>query len=128
MYKKFFVGLLVVALVTVVFTACGIRDTAGTANGPTVHMGGASFLQTSVNLKKGDMLTLVDDANSQHIIKNGSWQGSKPVANAEPGAPMANLTVNSQGDSGMVGPFNTAGTFHLYCTIHLGMNLTVSVQ
>jgi plastocyanin len=27
-----------------------------------------------------------------------------------------------------VGPFNTAGTFHLYCSVHLNMNLTVIVQ
>ena len=27
-----------------------------------------------------------------------------------------------------IGPFNTAGTFHLYCTVHQGMNLTVIVQ
>lgn len=31
-------------------------------------------------------------------------------------------------DSAAIGPFNTAGTYHLYCTIHQNMNLTVIVQ
>jgi hypothetical protein len=26
------------------------------------------------------------------------------------------------------GPFTTAGIFHIYCTIHQGMNLTIVVQ
>jgi plastocyanin len=27
-----------------------------------------------------------------------------------------------------IGPFTTAGVFHLYCTIHQGMSLTIVVQ
>ena len=39
-----------------------------------------------------------------------------------------NLTFNSAGQSMTVGPFNTAGTYHLYCSVHVNMNLTVIVQ
>jgi plastocyanin len=28
----------------------------------------------------------------------------------------------------MVGPWNTPGTYHVYCTIHQNMQLTVIVQ
>ena len=27
-----------------------------------------------------------------------------------------------------VGPFATAGVYHIYCTLHQGMNLTIVVQ
>ena len=90
-------------------------------------MAGASFLVSSVNLKKGDMLTLVDDASAEHIIKNGTWEGNTPKPGTEPGAPNVDVTLNGN-DSATIGPFNTAGTFQIFCTIHPGMNLTVNVQ
>jgi plastocyanin len=107
--------------------ACAVYDEANVPQGPTVHMGGASFLVSSINIKKGDMLTLVDDSSAEHIIKNGTWNGNTPQSKTEPGAPTVNVTFNGN-DSSTIGPFNTAGTFQLYCTIHPGMNLTVNVQ
>jgi len=126
MYKKLLYGLIVMGLLTIVLAACGIRDTS-TSSLPTVHMGGASFLQDSVTVPKGQMLNLVDDVASTHIITNGSWVNGVGKSATENGAPTVNQTFNGN-DSAAVGPFNTAGTFHLYCTIHPGMNLTVVVQ
>ena len=34
----------------------------------------------------------------------------------------------SKSGSLKIGPFTTAGIFHIYCTIHRGMNLTIVVQ
>lgn len=127
MYKKIFVGLLVLSVLTTMLAACAIYDEASVPQGPEVHMAGASFLVSSVNVPKGKMLTLIDDSTAQHIIKNGTWNGNTPVPKTEPGAPTVNVTFNGN-DSSAVGPFNTAGTFQLYCTIHPGMNLTVNVQ
>lgn len=127
MYKKIFVGLLVFGVLTAILAACSIRDEASAPAGPEAHMSGASFVQSSVTLKKGDMLTLVDDVPVQHIIKNGTWKGNIPQTNVESGAPTVNVTLNGN-DSATIGPFNTSGTFQLYCTIHPGMNLTVTVQ
>jgi plastocyanin len=127
MYKKILVGFLVFGLLTAMLTACSIYDEATVPQGPQAHMAGASFLETSVNVKKGDMLTLVDDATAQHIIKNGTWNGNTAVPKTESGAPTVDVTLNGN-DSATIGPFNTAGTFQLYCTIHPGMNLTVNVQ
>ena len=127
MYKKILVGFLVFGLLTAMLTACSIYDEATVPQGPQAHMAGASFLETSVNVKKGDMLTLVDDATAQHIIKNGTWNGNTPEPKTESGAPSVDVTLNGN-DSATIGPFNTAGTFQLYCTIHPGMNLTVNVQ
>jgi plastocyanin len=47
----------------------------------------------------------------------------------ENGAPVVNnVQISGNGSSQAIGPFNTPGSFHLYCTIHPGMNLTVIVQ
>jgi plastocyanin len=127
MYKKILVGFLVFGLLTAMLAACSIYDEASVAKGPEAHMAGASFLESSVNIKKGDTLTLVDDSTAQHIIKNGTWNGNTPEPKTESGAPTVDVTLNGN-DSATIGPFNTAGTFQLFCTIHPGMNLTVNVQ
>ena len=127
MYKKIFIVLLLFGLFSVLLAACAIRDTAETASGPTVHMGGTDFIQHTITLQKGDMLNLVDDASSTHIIQNGTWVNGAAKPGAEPGAPTVNQTFNGN-DSAPIGPFTNAGTFHLYCTIHQNINLTVTVQ
>jgi plastocyanin len=100
----------------------------GGGNSTTVHMGTTNFLVSSITIPKGAKLTLVDDVQVPHIIQNGSWDASGTAKPAkEPGA----LTVNdnfSGGDTKDIGPFTTAGTYHLFCTIHPGMNLTVIVK
>jgi len=45
----------------------------------------------------------------------------------ETNAPSVNVQLNGN-DQQTIGPFAAAGTYHLYCTIHPGMNLTVIVQ
>jgi plastocyanin len=93
----------------------------------TVHMGIASFSRPTVTIAKGSMLKLVDDGSFLHIIANGSWDGSTPKSVSEPGAPeVKDRQVN--GGSITIGPFNTVGTFSLYCTVHPGMMLKVVVQ
>lgn len=126
MYKKIVFGVVLFAVLTAILAACSIRDEA-TVAGISVHMGGANFTQSSVTIKKGDSLTLVDDVAVQHIIKNGRWNGGAPAPATESGAPTVSLTLNGN-DSASVGPFTTSGTFHIFCTIHPGMNLDVIVQ
>jgi plastocyanin len=127
MYKKLLVGLLVLGMLTVVLAACSIRDESA-STGPAVHMSGADFVVPSITIHKGDMLTLVDDAASPHTIYNGSWINSQQVKKTESGAPVANGLNFAGNDSAPIGTFNTAGTFHYYCSIHTNMNLTVVVQ
>jgi hypothetical protein len=100
-----------------------------TSNGiPTVHLAGSAFVTNVALVPKGAQLLLVDDDSVEHIITNGAWPVSgPPQAPAEPGAPpVRNLDI--KGGSAQIGPFASAGVFHLYCTLHRGMNLTVVVQ
>lgn len=127
MVKKLLFGLVGVALLSVLFAACTIRDSATMNTGPAVKMGTSTFIDTTKTIKKGETLTLVNTASDQHIIVNGTWKGATPVTQQESGAPKVSLNVQG-GQSISTPAFTTAGTYHLYCTIHGGMNLTVIVQ
>ena len=118
-------GILIAAIAQPITTTSTV---ATTTNGvPTVHMGPGSFLQPSVTVTKGSKLLLVDDTSSVHILANGIWQNGTPKAEKELGAPTVD-NVQVSGKSIEIGPFTTAGTYHIYCTVHQGMNLTVIVQ
>lgn len=98
------------------------------ANGvPTVHVGASNFDQSSITIQKGSKLVVVDDGSYVHILANGRWVNGQPQKAQEPGAPAVN-NMQLSGSSVEIGPFNMAGTFHIYCEVHPGMNLTVIVQ
>jgi len=137
--------LTILAIGSILLAACarpgtpgGTTNTGGPSSGGnssggggnTVHMGPANFVQSSITISKGSKLTLVDDVSVPHIIANGMYDASgAPKPAKEPGAPTVNnLQFNSSGDSKDIGPFTTAGTYHLYCTIHVNMNLTITVK
>lgn len=118
------IGALFIGAVAQESVASGTTYTNGV---PTVHMGAGSFLQSSVTLPKGSNLLLVDDVAALHIIANGSWENGVAKPASESGAPRVN-NVQINGGSIQIGPFTTAGTYHIYCAVHQGMNLTIIVQ
>ncbi len=135
MMKKMVVILLLCSAALMLFVACsgtgalggttGNTSTSGSSN--EVHMSAQTFVQPSITISKGSSIMLVDDVSVLHILANGSWQNGVAKPANEPGAPtVKNVQVN--GNNVEIGPFATAGTYHLYCTIHPGMNLTVIVQ
>ena len=124
--KSVFVAFGIAALLSIWLAACAVRSESSQTTGVVVHMGSTSFFVSSVTLTKGESLTLTNNASDEHIITNGTWSGSVQKPAKEPGAPTVNLTFNGQ-QSQSIGPFNTAGTFHIYCTIHQGMKLDVIV-
>ncbi len=107
--------------------SCAIVE-QGAKAGPTVHTGMTDFIEHSVTLHKGERLTLEANVTSLHIITNGSWVNGVAYPKKEAGAPVVNQRINTAGERVVLGPFPTAGTFQLYCTVHPGMNLTVIVQ
>lgn len=126
MYKRLLAGVLLLALLTTLLAACSIHDASG-PSGPTSHMSGASFLQDTVKISKGESINIIDDVAVVHIIKNGFWKNGTVDQAKESGAPDYDKTFNGN-DSAPLGPFTTSGTYHFYCTIHPGMNLTVIVS
>jgi plastocyanin len=121
-------GFLLLGALALPSTTAAATTSPATTNGmPTVHMGPSNFDQSSITIAKGSKLLLVDDGTFTHILDNGSWQNGQPQTAREAGAPAVN-NVQVNGNSVEIGPFNTAGTYHIYCTVHQGMNLTVVVQ
>src|SRR5947208_6273990 len=111
MYKKVLFGLIGFALLSIVLVACTIKDTATMSSGPVVKMGSSSFITTSITIKKGDSINIVDTTSSPHVISNGIWNGSAAQPGTEAGAPkVSNLNFGGN-DSKSIGPFTTAGTF-----------------
>ncbi|HET9921685.1 MAG TPA: plastocyanin/azurin family copper-binding protein [Ktedonobacteraceae bacterium] len=132
--KKLIAAFVVLSMITVLVVACGGSGSGSSGSGSsggggTVHMGQTNFVQSSVTISKGSSVTLVSDDATVHIIANGSWVNGVAEPKQESGAPTVNnIQFSTAGQSQDVGPFNNAGTFHLYCSVHPGMNLTVTVQ
>jgi plastocyanin len=93
----------------------------------TVHTLASTFQESCVDVAKGGQLQIIPSVQSFHILDTGSWVNSNPVPMKESGAPTVNnVQVTSSPVS--IGPFNVAGTFHIYCTVHQNMNLTINVR
>lgn len=124
--RSFFTALLLGAMLSsllLIVAACG-GSGVGDA---TVHLTDQNFAQSSVTVGKGHTLTLIDDTATAHSISNGSWVNGNAQPAQEPGAPTVDAQFSGH-DTHVIGPFNTAGTFHIFCNIHQGMNLTIVVQ
>jgi plastocyanin len=85
--------------------ATGSPTTGGTGTA-TVRLKSNRFAPDIIAIHNGETLALA----------NGAWSADNRPA---PGV---------EGKSVTVGPFTTPGTYHIYCTVHPGMTLTVLVQ
>ena len=129
MSKKLFAILCLCSVaLTVILAACSATSAATNSAPNQVHMNATNFAQSSITIKKGESITLIDDAPVSHTIANGTWENGTAKPQDEPDAPQVkDLQINGSGQA-TLGPFTTAGTFHFYCTVHPGMSLTVVVQ
>jgi plastocyanin len=133
-FSLFLSGLagLVVGMVIVALLVAAVPQTGAVSanlNGePVVHMTADQFAQNVVLVPKGSKLLIVNDSSVEHLLQNGAWNASgTPHPLVESGAPILQ-NVDIPGGSQEIGPFTTAGVYHIYCTIHRGMNLTIVVQ
>jgi plastocyanin len=129
-----FTGLVAGVLVGFLLLGFTVQDSSGagavtrTPKNETVTVRGATFAPDIVALHTGDTLTITDVDGVHHILSNGTWNSdSKPAPGIEPGAvTLDNLSVSN--GSVKVGPFTKPGVYHIYCTVHPGMSLTIVVQ
>ena len=128
MFRKLLAILALCSVIALLLVACGTVGSAASTVGNIVHLNDAQFVQASITIKKGERLTLIDDVLTPHIIANGTWENGTAHSATEPGAPQVKDVQINGNSSQTIGPFTTAGTFKLYCTIHSGMNVTVVVQ
>ena len=128
MLKKLFAILGVSCIIAVLLAACGSGSEANTGPNP-VHMNATNFVQNSITIKKGESITLINgDLFGSHTIANGTWENGTAQPTREGGAPVVKDVNIGGNSSATIGPFTTAGTFKLYCTVHAGMSLIVIVE
>jgi plastocyanin len=128
MRKKLFAILGLSCIITVLLVACGSGSNASAGPNP-VHMNATNFVQNSITIKKGESITLIDDdLFGSHTIANGTWENGTAQPVREAGAPEINDVKIGGNSSAAIGPFTIPGIFKIYCTVHAGMNLTVTVQ
>ena len=126
--KGFFGYKLLLLSLLILLVACGSTSADPGTSSHQVHMSNTSFAQASITIKKGESVTLVADTLVAHIIANGTWANNTPEPSKESGAPVIDNVSVGGNSSESIGPFTSAGSFKLYCTIHPGMSLTVIVQ
>ena len=127
MNKKILFGFFALTLITVLFSACRVIDASTIPQNPKVHLGSSQFVEQSITISKGDKLDFVNSSTVEHKMANGDWVNGVAKPATEPGAPTVASDVQA-GQTGTVGPFTQSGTFKIYCSIHPGMNLTVTVK
>ena len=128
MSKKLFALLVLGSVIAFLLVACATTSTDTSSAPNQVHMNATNFVSSSITINKGERITLIDDTLVPHTIADGTWENGTAKLASEPGAPEVKDVQINGSSSASIGPFTAAGTFHLYCTIHSGMNLTVIVQ
>jgi plastocyanin len=104
-----------------VLVGCG----GGAAN--EVDMGVAAFQQTSITIKAGEAIHFVDPASGgTHVICVGKDVNCVQQAGAPDELNTADGITFNTGDVRDI-VFPTAGTYDVICTIHPGMEITVTV-
>jgi plastocyanin len=113
-------------LVALTLVGCGGSSTGGASN--ELDMGSSDFTQTSVTLSAGQALHMVDsqDSGGTHML----CIGQNGICDANPTGPSElhgpGMTFNPGTTKDIT--FSTAGTYHITCTIHPNMNVTITVQ
>lgn len=118
------------AISLTLLAACNSTSvTTNTGTNPnTVTMNATQFTVAAISIKKGATITFVNEASSGalHILV----VGQNGENGSEPGAPDFGGFAGHRsysGDSWTTAPWNTAGTYHVTCTVHPMMNITVTV-
>lgn len=118
-------------LLCALLAAC--NDSTAGNSGPctaaNLTMGPSTFCTDSISIPKGSTITFVDDPGNGaiHILTIGTNGQQENEKGAPDFGGTAGKSMNA-GDKWTTPPWNTAGTFHVTCTVHpVGMNLTVTV-
>ena len=127
--KKLALFITLAIVLTVVIACGGTSSSEGSNNPNTVKLEGATFATSSITISKGSTITFVDDSNNGalHILVIGQ-NGQQESEQGTPDFGGLSGERMNIGDTWTTQPWNTVGTYHVACTIHSTMNLTVIVK
>jgi plastocyanin len=107
-----------------IFVPVVIVGTPKPAPPNTVGMNFMDFTKDVVVLHRGDRLTIVNSSRNIHVVGPGrNGQIASPVR----GEPLTGFHQMETNAVYSTGPWLTPGTYHVTCSIHPMMNLTVVV-
>jgi plastocyanin len=117
------------ALVMTLLIACGGTPAVQSEKLNTIKMDGHAFHVTMITIQKGSPLTFVNspDAGGLHILVVGK-DGQDASENGAPDFGGVSGHKSGAGDAWTTPPWNVAGIYHVTCTVHPLMNLTVIVK
>ncbi len=127
--RKFAIAGIVVVL-ALALAACGGKGSAnGSCSANTVKMEVSTFGCTSLTVKAGTTVTFDNTVNGggTHVLVTGT-NGSFTAETGAPADLNAASGLNFSPGDKKTETFATAGTYHITCTIHPTMNLTITVQ
>jgi plastocyanin len=101
---------------------------AATRPGATVDMVFTDFKPATVSITAGQAVTFVNDNPITHVVVEGSYTlDSSMLRTQERDDGVFDLKVAQKGDV-VSHTFTEPGTYQFFCTIHKGMNGTVTVR
>jgi hypothetical protein len=115
------------SMLALTIAGCGGGGGGGGASNE-LDLGPVNFVQTSITLSTGQALHIVDPQSTggTHML----CLGQQGACDANPSGPSElhgpGLPINPGTTKDIT--FSAAGTYHITCTIHPSMNLTVTVQ
>jgi plastocyanin len=106
----------------------GFASALPTASPNQIGMTQEQFIQKTVTIPAGSRLTFVNNSHFLHLLAPGkgammSRQKGIPAFDGSYGT-----HVSEAGDRYVTAAWNTPGTYHLTCTLHPEMTLTVVVR
>jgi plastocyanin len=91
-----------------------------------VGMGHEKFSERRVTIHRGQTLRFVNDSGWLHVIGPGD-EGRLKAENGAPSLGERGAFISERGDSFTTAPWNKPGTYHITCSLHPEMNITVVV-
>jgi plastocyanin len=127
-------GLLGAVALMLAMTSCGGDSTSpggggggggggGTCPAGTFCMGASNFSPTARTVAAGSTVTWRNESGTGH---NVTWDNATGRSAALPGDAAGDIPEFSSGDRTRL--FSAAGAYGFHCTIHAGMNGTLTVQ
>jgi plastocyanin len=109
-------------------SSSGAKVGPATKAGATVSTGLLAFAPKTVSIHTGQTVTWIGGDNIRHVLVEGSYQvGSDGLRTKESDDKAFHLELSRKGQQ-VSHTYDRPGTFTYFCTIHHGMNGTVTVS
>jgi plastocyanin len=115
--------LIVPCCLLLIMAACGSKVTSDDPN--AIYTSSSDFSKSQITIKQGQTLTFVDNDTLHYLVIGTNALYQKESGAPDLGGPDGHTI--SAGQVWVTPPWTTPGSYHITCTIHPSMNLTITV-